>query len=111
MKPFVYCTIISLILSILFIHGLNLFYVWNRENAESAAFILTIPAITVVGAVLGFWCQINKKMPDIRPIAYWPLIGVLLGLIIKGGGIVGFFIFVSISFVIGIIFECRRGKY
>lgn len=110
MKPFAYCTIISLILSILFLHGLDFLYVWDRENAETPEFILTIPAITIIGSFFGFWCQKNKKMPDIRPIAYWPLIGVLLGLIIKGGGVVDFFIFVLISFIVGVIFECRKGK-
>ncbi|EGM79579.1 hypothetical protein Rhein_0037 [Rheinheimera sp. A13L] len=110
MNPLAYCIIISIILSIFIIHTLNNLSLFISENTSAVVLIFIISVCVSLGALLGFFLQKNKYLPSLRPIVYWPLIGALLGLIIKGSGNTGLFICICITTIVGIIFERKRGK-
>lgn len=109
MKPVAYCTMISLILAILLIHALVFYELMNSSNSDSTEILLIIMFSMSVGACIGLIFQKKKRLPNMRPLVYWPLIGVLCGLVMKAGGLTEVLVWLCITFIIGILFERKRG--
>lgn len=75
---------------------------------------LPVIAGLIVGIAIGggcFWFCKLKSINRIRPIVYWPTIGLLAHALTKGGGDLSAFIFwIGIAVPVGLAFEWRERK-
>lgn len=109
MKPIAYFPIFGFLISVLILAIITRWL--PREKFEVVEYGLMAFGIGM-GLVAGFTAQ-NKKYKILRPIQYWPLIGLVAAFFTKGGtwddywsSVFPFWIF--LGFVIGLFFEWRK---
>lgn len=117
MKPVVYFPIFGLILSILMLAAVP--DALPRDRSEIVAYGLLAIGISF-GIVIGLIVQQKSKSYKVlRPIQYWPLIGLLAASFTKGSMWTGWWYFIfpfwlSVGLAVGLLVEwkmkLRRGR-
>ena len=109
MKPIVYFPIFGFLISVLILAVITRWL--PREQFEVVAYGLMAFGIGM-GLVAGF-TALNKTYKILRPIQYWPLIGLVAAFFTKGStwddywsSVFPFWIF--LGFAIGLFFEWRK---